>query len=386
MIITRRRIRKAHKKLISGLETALLSIWENENGYISLPATFWQVAALGTKYINSVQNVSITIASGATTGTASVSAAVGTFFPMYQGNTTSATTSGAQSFAMITISGTTVTATRTTSSTNTCTVNAIIVDATANLVTSVQTGTIAVTSGTSGTATISAVTLANSVVYLCGNTSGSTTFNDGRNSPTLVLTNTTTVTSTVRTLSVSCTASFVVINFNASALNQAKQAFSKSWTNSAISSTQTITSVNVNNAMLFFAGCDNDANETNTTDRQTALITSATVVTVTTGVANSDAAIVCNFSVVEFVSGVLSQVAQRGTIATAAATSNTATITSASVTKTILNYTGFRSATTAVTTYATILPRITQTSVTVVTENLNSAGSVTVAYEALTFN
>lgn len=355
----------------------------------SFPVTFWSTTATPptTGYVNSVQQVSITLGAGVISNTATVTAAIGTFFLIFQGVTTSATTNNGSAQVRVSISGTTVTATRANSTQGACVVNCLVVDATSNLVKTVQFGTIAITSGTSGTATLgTAVTTANAVVHLLGHSSGLTTFNMGRNHPTLVLTNTTTVTSTVRTLTTNSTASFVVIEFQATALNQAKQAFSKSWTNSAVSSTQAITSVNVNNTMLFSAGWDNNQNETNATDEQRITLTNGTTVTTTTGVANGDAAIVVNFSVVEFVSGVLAQNAQRGSITLAASTSNTATITSAATSKTICNWLGYSTATTAVTTHATLLPSIIQTNATTITANLNSSGSIVASYEALTFN
>lgn len=371
------------------LSTACTDFSANQQGFLVLPPAFGVpfVQSTGTTtYVNSVQQVSITIAAAATSNTASVSAASGTFFLIFQGQTTSATTNNGSAVCRVSISGTTVTATRANSTQGACVVNCVVVDATSNLVTSVQFGTIAVTAGTSGTATISSVTTANAVVHLLGYTSGLTTFNMGRNHPTLVLTNATTVTSTVRTLTTNSTAGFVVIEFNPAALNQSKQAFSKSWTNSALSSTQAITSVNINNTILFYAGCDNDQNETNATDEQRITLTNATTVTTTTGVAQGDASIVINFSVIEFISGVLSQNAQRGSITLSASTSNTATITSALTTKTICNFLGYSTATTAVTTHATLLPNITQTNATTDTATLNSLGSVVVSFENLTFN
>jgi len=369
------------------LQTALHRIWKNEDGFIvAFSNTFWNKVAGGTTYINSVQQVSITIPALSTSATATVTAAVGTFFLIFQGNTTSATAVQSEAFCRVSISGTTVTATRALGTAGACVVNCAVVDATASLVKSVQFGTITVSSGTSATATITSVTTNNAVVHLLGCTSSLATFNFGNNTPTLVLTNATTVTSTVRTLSGTSIAGFVVIEFQGAALNQAKQAFSKSWTNNSVSSTQAITSVTTNNSMLFFAGCDNNLNETNATDQQRITLTNATTVTTTTGVAQGDAAIVVNFSVVEFVSGVLSQIAQRGSITLSATTSNTATITSANTTKTLCNWLGYSTATAATTTHATILPNITQTNATTITATLNSSGSIVASYEALTFN
>lgn len=338
-------------------------------------------------YVNLVQQVSITIASGATTGTASVSAATGTFFLLYQGNSTSATTSMAQSLARVSISGTTVTATRNTSSTNTCTVNAVVVDADGtNLVSSVQFGTIAVTAGTSNTASISSVTTGNSVVALLGYTAANATFDFELNCPILTLTSATVVTAAVGALSTNCTAGFCVIQFQAGALNQSTQFFSKAWTNSALTTTQTITSVNVNNSMLIYAGSHNGNTAASAIDQQYITLTNGTTVTIASGFADGDA-IKCNFWVVEFVSGVLSQNAQRGTIALSAVTSNTASITSAATAQTVANYCGYTTSIVAATSLATVLPNLTQTSATVLTAAKNTGtGLTTVSYEALTFS
>lgn len=339
-----------------------------------------------TNCVNSVQQGTITIASGATTGTASVTAPTGTGILLYQGNSTTATTSMAQSLARLTISGTTVTATRNTSSTNTCTVNFAYIDADpTNLVKSVQMGTISIGSGTSATATISSVTTTNSVVALLGFTAGNATFDWEVNSPRLALTNATTVTATVDALSTNCTAAYCVIEFQGSALNQSTQFFSKNWTNSALTTTQAITSVNVNNSMLIYAGSSNGNSTTDAIDQQYVTLTNATTVTIASGLADGDS-ITCNFWAVEFVSGVLSQNAQRGTIALSAATSNTATITSAATALTVANFCGWTSSIVAVTSLATVLPKITQTSATVITATKNTAtGLTTVSYEALTF-
>lgn len=340
--------------------------------------------------INNIQQVSITIASGATTGTATVNAAVGTFILLWQGNSTTATTSFAQSFGRVSISGTTVTATRNTSSTNTVTVNAVLIDADSSLVASVQMGTIAITAGTSNTATITSVNTSNSAVALLGFTAANTTFDFELNNPVLVLTNSTTVTASVARLTTNCTAGYIVVEFQGAALNQATQPFSKVWTNSSISTTQTITSVNVNNSMLFYAGCHNGDTVADGEDQQRAIITNATTVTITSGIADSDANLKYNGTVVEFVSGVLSQNAQRGITTIAASTSSkTDTVTSADITASVLNFTGWTTTTVATTSLANVLPRITQTDATDITATIGGtvpSGKNTIAgWELLTF-
>lgn len=338
-----------------------------------------------TNYVNSVQQGTITIASGATTGTASITAVTDTAILVYQGHQTSATTSSAQGMCNITLSGTTVTATRNTSSTNTIVVNFAVVDAdSTNLIKSVQMGTITHTT-TSNTATISSVTTGNSVILLNGFTSGRAAFDFEVDTPILTLTNATTVTSAIAAFTTACVVSYCVIEFQGSALNQNTQFFSKAWTNSSLTTTQTITSVATANAMLVYAGSHNGNTVTGAFDQQSIVLTNGTTVTLSTGNADGDA-IKCNFWVVEFVSGVLSQSAQRATVALSAVTSNTSTITSATTTQTLVTFCGFNTSITAVTSLATVLPRVTQTNATTVTANKNTGtGLTTVSYEALTF-
>lgn len=322
------------------------------------------------KYINSIIPESLTIASGATTASTTVSAPTGTYFMLWNGNSTSATTSAAQSFCYLTLSGTTLTATRNTSSTNTCIANATLIDATSSLVTSVQSGTISITTGTSNTATISAVTTADSSVNYLGHSQGNTTFDFEKDNPLLTLTSTTVVTSTVAALTSPCVSSYQVINWNHSALNQATQPFTKSWTNSTLTTTQAITSVNVNNSLLLWDGSNNGNTVTNAEDQQNGQITGATVVTISSGVADTDA-IKYAATVVEFISGVFTQNNQRGTTTiAAAASSGTSTITSAATATSSLNVTGWTTTTTAITSFANVIPRLTQTNATTLTSNI----------------
>lgn len=338
-----------------------------------------------TAYVTSVQQVSITIGSGSATGTASVTAASGTFFLIYQGNITSATTSNADAFARVSISGTTVTATRAGTGANTCVVNCAVVDATSSLIKSVQMGTISTTTA-SGTATITSVTTTNSAVCWLGFTQSLTSYHYDLNTMLLTLTNATTVTvNNINGASGTCVTGYCVIEFQGAALNQNTQAFHTTWTNNTGSTTQAVTSVNVNNAMLLFAGGGSGNGDLAADEQPTFQLTSATVVTIKTGNTNSANAQQANFTVVEFIAGVLSQNAQRGELAISSSTTNTATITSATTTNTLLNMTGWRSASTATTNAAIIRPNITQTNATTVTANLNSSGSVTLTYEALTF-
>lgn len=342
-----------------------------------------------TQYVNSVTPESLTIASGATTASTTVASPIGTYFLLWNGNSTTATTSSAQGFCYITLSGTTLTATRQTSSTNTCTANVTLVDATSNLVTSVQRGTIAISTGTSKTATITSVTTTHSSVNILGHSQSNTTFDFEVNDPLLVLTNATTVTASVAALTTGMTVSYQVINWNASALNSNTQPFSKVWTNSATSTTQTITSVTVANSMLLWAGNSNGNTTNFAIDEQAGEITGATAVTITCGVADGDS-ITYNGTVVEFVSGVLTQNAQRNlTTIAAAASSQTTTITSAATNASALNTTGWTSTTAVASSLANVMPRQTQTNATTLTANIGgtvpASKNTIIGWEVLTF-
>jgi hypothetical protein len=361
-----------------------------------LALAFWAgfcTPAAATQYIYSTTKGTVTIASGAATGTTDVGpAATGTYILLYNGCSTSAAASNAQSLARLSVSGDTVTATRsTTAGSTTVTCAFSLIDAHANLVTSVQSGTISLTT-TSNTATISSVTTANSSVFWQGATQTVTTFNGDCNSTVLSLTNSTTVTANI--LQAGCVSGttvvgYQVVNWNPSALNSNTQQFATTWVSSGTSSTQAITSVTPTNTMLAFAGGGSPDGNVAWNETPRIDLTNSTTVTVTIGVAPSNDEQV-NFTVIEFVSGVLKQSAQRGTTVIAAGSnSNTSSITSASTTETAVNFTGWSTSETATTTHATIMPRITQTDATTLTSNVNTnvaAGdNVTLAWEALTF-
>ena len=275
-------------------------------------------------YVNNVQQVSITIASGNTTGTATINAAVGKQWIVYNGLTCSTAGNVNLGCAYLTISGTTVTATRASGTSGTVTVQFSVVDSDpTNMVKSVQTGTITIGSGsTSGTATISAVTVGNTAVHLLGYTASIASPNA---SPILSLSGTTLTAAIQASFVGTMTVAYEVVEFQSACLNQNTQPFSKSWTNSVSSITQAITSVNVGNTMLFYAGAQINSTS-GISDMQYAKLTSATVVTIFAGITNSDA-IKYAATVVEFIPAVMNSAVQRGTIALSASTSGTATVT-----------------------------------------------------------
>lgn len=345
----------------------------------------WCDAFAGTQYINSVTPETVTIGSGSTTASITVPAASGTYFLLWAGNSTTATTSHAQGNCYATLSGTTLTATRTTSSTNTCTVNVSLVDATSNLVTSVQRGTIAITTGLSKTATITSVTTTVSSVNLLGWSQGNATFTFAPNRPILSLTNSTTVTATVSGLTTSMTASYQVINWNISALNSNTQYYNVAWNPATITSTtQAISSVTVANSILLYDG-DYQNCCTQAVFTQWGQITAPTVLTVSNNYAQSTT---INYAayIVEFVPGVLTQADQKGTLGIGSSTTGTASITSAPTATTAVYITGYGTANTATTTIAPFMPVLRQSATSQLTGTMGDSGSVTIGYEASTFS
>lgn len=341
-------------------------------------------ANAATKYVNSVTAYTLTISSGNTTASTTVSAPTGTYFMLWGGNSTTATTSMAQGMCYVTLSGTTLTATRTTSSTNTCVANVTLVDATSSLVSSVQSGTIAMTSGTSKTATITSVTTTSSSVNLLGWSQGNATFTYAPNRPLLVLTSATVVTASVKSLTTSMTASYQVISWAAGALNSNVQPFTKTWTNSGTTTTVTISSVTVNNAIMLYDG-DNQNCCAFAVDNQWAQITGPTTVTVNTDFADADS-IEYAGTVVEFVAGVLTQADQKGVVSLSSTTTAAATITSAPTATTAAYITGWGTTISATTTLSEVQPTLVMTNATTLTGSLGSSGTAVIGYEATSFS
>lgn len=348
---------------------------------LPFPFSFW--GAKGP-WINSIQQVSITISSGSTSNTATISAVGSGAFIIFQGWTDNkvSTANMNSCAARVTLTNsTTVTATRNTSLSDAVVINAVVIDATSSLVSAVQFGTIAIANtSTSNTATITSVDTSRSVVFFLGEDAQSTAVANGACGVTL--TNATTVTANRIGTASQTTVSFCVVQFAVGVVNRIQQ-FSSAFTSNSATDTQTITSVNTANSFIAYGGC---------TTSSSALIgfywmtlTNSTTVTLTrTSTATTSRT--PYYTVVEFNSGIFSQM-QRGSITLASVASNTATITSATTTKSVCNWLGFLGPTGAPN-YDELWPKITQTNATTLTATKNTAGttSVTVGYEVWTFN
>lgn len=341
-------------------------------------------ASGGTVYVTSVQSVSITITAG-TSNTATISPVSSRAFIVFQEFTSpnTSTTNPAINMAAIQLTNsTTVTASLNTS--GTVTVKCQVIDPTSALVTSVQKGVITIASGsTSNTGTITAVTNANTAIVSTGFIVNTTSSFDYSTLDTTVSLAGTTVTATRGASGAFAVAiAYQVIEFTGSALAQSVQQITCNLSNN-ISITSTITSVNVNNAMVFNAGSSCTTGSQARVCRMRTALTSPTQLT--TSVNTAGTGNISQVCVVEFASGVLIQSVQRGNIALAAQISNTATIISANVNKSICNFnmwnTSAANVNSAVGRWCLV-----QTSATVITLASNTAGTGNGYYEVGTFN
>lgn len=336
-----------------------------------------------TQYVNSVKNVTVTIANGATTGTNTLSAPVGKYFILWNGYTTTDTSTDASSMPAVTFSNNVITATRGTSSTATITVSLCVVDATSSLIKSVQFGSTALSSGqTSNTSSITAVTNANAAIaYLGQSTTGSQSYSGNQ---CWVSLSSTTVTVAKEFAGSTETVAWVVIEFQGAALNSSVQNVAQNASQSGTSWTSTITGVTAKNTILIYGGSGGNVTSDPATVFQYGALTNGTTETTNVNTAPS-ATMIFNFCVVEFKAAVLTgNAVQRGTVALSSATSATATVTKVG-TGGVLNFVGNTStATTA--NAATARQSITLTNTTTVTASLNTSGSGTSSYELVDFN
>lgn len=210
-----------------------------------------------------------------------------------------------------------------------------------SVIQSIQHFEIAIGSGAaSNTATISAITTANSIIIFGGctstNTSGATARNHGR----LGITNSTTITASRGSTTDACTVRGCVIEFKASAFVSI-QAFSVTIANGSSSNTGSISSVNTANSALFFAGFSSGNTGTSPPDFWCAgRISSATVVTADRGTTGNGNAVTYGGYVVEFNSSVITSIQQRAVTLTSATTTDTDAISSVNTANTTLVYDG----------------------------------------------
>jgi len=331
-----------------------------------------------------VQQALVTIPSGATSGTASITQVGVGAFPVWQGQVTTDSSDIISALAYVQLlNNTTLQAVRSTSATNTIIVNVAVVDADiTNLVKTVQSGLTTITTGnTTATSAISTVNNANAAIFYLGDDTTGTTFTRASSSVTLSGTN---VTASRNIGNLAATVSWVVVEFQPAAINSSVQNVTLASAASGSTFSATITSVNTNNTMLAYSGFKGPGT---TGAKQFPYIKLATSTSVQS-VYNTAPAAVSNIAqccVIEFVSGILAQNVQRNTITLSSALNTTASITSSPVAQTLANWLG-NNTTDAATDVAIDTFNVTQTSASVLTMSAGTVASGVGSYEVINWN
>ncbi len=380
-----RRATKSVKRYSGALLTAssltLASLIACQSGFISFPTSFWQQASAGptAPFVNSVQQVSITIGSGATSNTASISSvSTSLSILVYQGITFTAADDAAATVACraTLTNSTTVTATRNTSDTDSVTINVTVIECTSSLINSIQYGTVAITASTSGTASVSSVTTTVAAPFWLGAsvTSTQTSAFGTRGFTDCVLTNSTTITATQGSSAYNSTTSFCLVEFKSNCI-QSRQAFTQVVTNGSTTNGQTITSVNTSNTILVFGGYYGASGQGRLSQSRIQL-TSSTNVNLVNGEAIDTLSRQVSYVVLEFVTGVLNSAPQQSTISLVSTTSATATLSpSVSTSKTMLAFLGAISTGSSTSDNNQQWQKVTLTNGTTVTGTVNTSGS-----------
>lgn len=355
-----------------------------------LPGNFGMDPHIGagtTSYVNSVQYVSITIPTGATSASATISSVGSYAFVVFLGFEATASTTPSISYARAELTdSTTVTAYRNSSSASeTVTVKCAVVDATNNLVSSVQAGTVSINAAnTSGTATISSTDADYTVIHFLGLTSGNTTTQNLSQTEVVLSVSGTTVTASRVNSASAETIGFVVIEFQSAACNQPVQGYQVSWT-SGTTTTQSITSVNTNNALLIYAGSNTSIAGNEAQAEQYASLTNSTTVTLTVNTSSANTKNY-HFFVVEFASGVLNSSVQRGTTTLTGTTSNTSSISSVNASKSLLSFLHYSATQTTPNINNCVSTATLTNSTTVTVARSGSSNNVTGSWEVAEFN
>jgi hypothetical protein len=334
-----------------------------------------------------VQQWTITIASGQTTGTATILSVGSGAFILFGGINPSISATPSEDFAYVTLTNaTTITATRNTGTAGTVTVTGCIVDGdTTNLIESVQYKTVTISNlAVTGTVSITAVTNTNAAVHLLGWSSSNTTLSTSKEFPIVTLSGTT-VTATRGVAGGILTVGVVVIEFQGPALNQSVQNFNITNGSSASTSyTASVTSVVTNNTLCIYGGSRDGANTTLNIFKQRGALTSSTVFTVTVNTGDTNGKNYC-VSVVEFVSGVLNSATQRSTTTLTGATSATSALTPVTLGNAAISWLGnSTSVTTDLTDEAEGQAVLTSGSVVTVSKT-TATGNITGSWEVIEF-
>lgn len=341
--------------------------------------------------IQSIQQVTITIAAGSASNTATITSVDTTKACIWNQEFTSADTGNefGEIFAGVDLTNaTTVTATRAISSgTAAVTVYCTVIEFVSSAITSIQKGTISLVNVASNTATISSVTTSRSVAILNGWTNSSTDNFPGREFCAVTLTNATTVTGIRGTNPANTAVVYYTIVEFASGITQSVQQFATSLSTTGTAPTQTISSVTTGNSLLVWGGFTVGGTSTvNATDiLYTLQLTAATTVTLTRIGSNNSNTRIYYYTVLEFASGNINSL-QRGTMTLASQTSNTTTITSVTTSRSFVNYCGHRHGLSSIP-VGINFPSLALTDATTITARMNTSNATTQtqSYEVVEF-
>ena len=341
----------------------------------------------GVSFMNSVQQVTLTIAGGATTGTATISSVGSLAFIGAVSHSTGDTSTSSYTTEVPRVfltNSTTVTATRIASSSQPLIVTFPVFDPTSNLVDTIQTGATSIASGaTTATSAITAVDLTRSVVFFNGQRTNQSTHATGVIG-SVELTNSTTVTGTVGAAVVTSSTSiaWTVVQFKAAAI-KSLQSLNATYSNSNTFNVLTLgIAVTVANTMTVYGG------QNSSTDSYTTFMSWGNVDSPTTykyrRIGNSGNSYQVKGALIEFVPGVLNSL-QAGSILLSATASATATINGVDATKSAANFTGMDTSATSPAETFTSLALTNGTTLTAAKATAGTAAS-TVGYQVVAFN
>ncbi len=360
--------------------------------FSTLPMTFLghdngDTGGGSTSYVDSVQQIEITIGGGDTSETATITSVNTSRSVIFWGGTNTDNTGNTQREIQARIAltnATTVTAYRDTSdATYGVTLRATVVEFTSDMVDSVQSGTITISSGESNTATISSVTTSRSVVLWQGFTGSGATSSMDNLHPTLALTNSTTVTATrgESTSAYQPTIGYTVVQFK-SAVIDSIQTVSRELSGLDDTDAHTITSVDTNRSVVIYNGARSTLSTFSAWMYRSAL-TAATTVTSTRESSSSSSRTVA-YTVVEFASGVVNKLRRGSTAVTSTNATADTTITSVDTSKSVLIFGGYGTDSTGADdayTTATLL-----NSTTVRAERTSTSSDNEISWEVVEFN
>lgn len=332
------------------------------------------------KYVISAEQFSVTIASSAATGTATLNKRVDTTTSfIVWGHQISSAANTENCLARLTLTdGVTVTATRDTASATTITVYGTVVYCSPQFVKSVQAKSVTLT-GTATTSTITAVRTDKTVVLANGFTTSNANANLTTSLARVSLTNSTTVTVNINSVGTTCVVNYVAVEFQPDCVISVQQVAITAA--SGTSATATLaTNVDMNNTLCFW-GSQQSGGNTRAQMFSKIVLTNPTTVTASWNTSSIVTRTV-NATVVNFAPKVIRSV-RRGTTTISASTSATSTIDFVDVNMAWCMFLGF-SCTGA--SHAATLAGIALTNGTTITATLSSSGTDTVSWEVGWFN